>query len=459
MKIKTILWGILLTSSLGLNAQNNCLQFDGSDDYVDCGTINLSGSAITLECWVNVDLFQSNDPFISTLIGTEVSASNIALLRLGDATLAPNKAQFVLLFGSSEIKLNGNTLLLTNTWYHIAATYDGSNMKIYINGILDASSSQSGSFTSFSTFNIAKSLEGRYLNGKIDEIRVWTDARTEQEIRENMCQTIIGNEPGLVAYYKMNETTGTNLHDETTNNNDGTLNYFTGTYWIDSEAFTTWNGSVSADWATPGNWTDGVPDQYDNVGITNDGTSPSSTGDIEINNLVVCTGASLDLNNASSGHTTHGNVFNIGTTTLNDIDLTIEGSLYLLPASTLNIEPAAELTVINNVKLLHFISGASLNIKSTASGTGSLIINGNLSNDQGTITTQRYISGSSNNWHFLSSPVTNQEISGNFIDANGYDFYLYNEPSNEWINRKNLSSGGGSSPFFNIVNQYCPVIK
>ena len=81
MKRILLIFG-LTTSIITLIAQNNCLDFDGTDDYVDCGTINVSGSSITLECWVNVDQFKAGTD-ISSLIGTETGGT--ALLRIGDA--------------------------------------------------------------------------------------------------------------------------------------------------------------------------------------------------------------------------------------------------------------------------------------------------------------------------------------------------------------------------------------
>ncbi len=92
-------------------------------------------------------------------------------------------------------------------------------------------------------------------------------------------------------------------------------------------------------------------------------------------------------------------------------------------------------------------SGASLTVNSG----GSLITKGTVTNN-GTITHQLTIPGNSNDWHLLSSPVAQQELSGNFTDANGYDFYLYNEPTDEWINQKNQSGGGGNAPYFDVVN-------
>ena len=97
-------------------------------------------------------------------------------------------------------------------------------------------------------------------------------------------------------------------------------------------------------------------------------------------------------------------------------------------------------------------SGATLTIQSTSSGTGSLIINGTLSNS-GTITTYSYFPGSTLwNWHMISAPVISMDISeSNFIvdPAANYDFYAWDEPTpGTWSNYKNESV----VPIFNTIN-------
>jgi|GEM_PF-921678 len=231
---KPLLFSLILLLSIFANSQNNCLEFDGADDYVTCGTINLSGSAITLEAWIKAESFQSSSPYIKNIMGEE-SSGNAAFIRLGDASLANNKLQFVLYFGSDQVKLDGNTALSANIWYHIAATYDGTDMKIYINGIEDASQNQSGSFDANSTFYFSKDeIDNRSFDGFIDEARVWNDARTEAEIRQNMYRELSdpSSEGNLIAYYKFNETSGTTAEDSK-NSYDGTLyNYGSQTgYW------------------------------------------------------------------------------------------------------------------------------------------------------------------------------------------------------------------------------------
>lgn len=228
----------LLTSSQ-LFSQNNCIDFDGTDDYVQTSaTVNLSSSALTLEAWVYVESFQSVSPFISQIVGTERS-DNSAFLRFGDVDIDNNKIQFVLGVGSIQVKLTSNSALHTNRWCHIAGTYDGANIRIYINGVEDASVAQTGSFTSNDKITIAnKQADTRFFNGKIDEVRIWKAvARTSAQIRANMYKELSGSESGLIAYYNCNATSGTSLVDNSNNANTGTLNNMAGTEWNTSSAF------------------------------------------------------------------------------------------------------------------------------------------------------------------------------------------------------------------------------
>ena len=191
--------------------------FEGTD-YAECGVMPLSGSEVTIEAWVNVDVFQSAFPYISTIAGTETGIDHLCLLRIGDDGLEKEKPQFILTIGGTDVKLNANTSLSANTWHHLAATYDGSNMKIYIDGVEDASMVQSGDFISNDEFYISYSYGGRYIDGSIDELRVWNIARTEAEIIEYSCNIPDPmNEPGLVAYYKFNNPDDIVLLDETGN--------------------------------------------------------------------------------------------------------------------------------------------------------------------------------------------------------------------------------------------------
>ena len=80
------------------------LSLDGTSESGAAGNLTLSGSALSFEGWIKPSSFKSASPYISSIMGTEVSDSNSAFLRLGDAGLANNKLQFVVSINNVRLK-------------------------------------------------------------------------------------------------------------------------------------------------------------------------------------------------------------------------------------------------------------------------------------------------------------------------------------------------------------------
>ena len=128
---------------------------------------------------------------------------------------------------------NGSTsstnAVSTNTWTHIAFTHDNSSntTKFYINGSLDATGTGLSKNLAGNNSNLFIGWDGqqgdKYFTGKIDEVRIWDDVRTQAEIQDNMYKELVGNESNLVAYYNFNDGRGTSVLDLTSNNNNGTM--------------------------------------------------------------------------------------------------------------------------------------------------------------------------------------------------------------------------------------------
>lgn len=115
----------------------------------------------------------------------------------------------------------------TGTWHHIAISYDASETTpiIYVDGVsktFDTSGTVGTSvFNGTAPFEIGTDASRTYYyDGLIDDVRVWNDIRTGTEISDNYQKELVGNEAGLVAYWKLNDS----LLDETSNNNDLTNN-------------------------------------------------------------------------------------------------------------------------------------------------------------------------------------------------------------------------------------------
>ena len=142
----------------------------------------------------------------------------------------------------SSVDIAGSSAAISdNTWHHVVGTYDGSNVKIYVDGVLKATDARTDDIVSTTAdlnIGIFRDCVNKEFKGKIDEVRIWNDERTEAEIRSNMYKELAGTETGLTAYYKFNETSGTTADNaEGTASLDGTLTNMTNDDWVTSSAF------------------------------------------------------------------------------------------------------------------------------------------------------------------------------------------------------------------------------
>ncbi len=234
----------------------NALDFDGNNDLVDLGSQILSASAMTVEAWVNGSSFSNTGRFNRILAlnyGSYTTDNPFALF-------VNSSGQIGYVFGTggtnndAQVPLSFSPTLSTDTWYHVALTFDGSTKSLYVDGILMGTVSNTGTFTNTNTeplligdFDNTTSDNGEW-EGEIDEVRVWSDVRTEQEIRDNLNRKLdVANESNLVAYYQFNSgiADGTNtgldvLTDRSGSGNGGTLANLgltsTSSNWVSSNA-------------------------------------------------------------------------------------------------------------------------------------------------------------------------------------------------------------------------------
>jgi hypothetical protein len=92
------------------------------------------------------------------------------------------------IFGGAYGEVYGTGALTANTWAHLAATYDGATMQLYVNGVQVASRAQTGAIaTSTNPLQIGgDSLYGQYFAGRIDEVRIYNRALSVAEIQSDM---------------------------------------------------------------------------------------------------------------------------------------------------------------------------------------------------------------------------------------------------------------------------------
>jgi hypothetical protein len=114
-----------------------------------------------------------------------------------------------------------------DTWFHVAGTYDGANKThAFINGVeIGTGFTVSGPLATPTNMPlyVGSGTLRSYFTGSIDEVRIWNVARTATQIAQDMHFRLVGNEPGLVGYYRFDEGSGTTARDATSRGNNGTL--------------------------------------------------------------------------------------------------------------------------------------------------------------------------------------------------------------------------------------------
>jgi hypothetical protein len=205
--------------------------FDGSNDYIDCGSasnIIPAGSNFTIETWVNannnttntywsvVGAVQSGSPFGGFMIYNHLNTDNwgIALNKSGAWT-----------------SLDSGVDIEVGKWVHLAYTYDGSYMKLFVDGEERFSSSQSGSLQYAGNLNleIGRNVSS-YAPVKVGQVRAHSSALTPAQIKSNYEATKIYNTPDLQLNLDAGDDDSTSSNWQDLSSNDYTATFTGVTY-------------------------------------------------------------------------------------------------------------------------------------------------------------------------------------------------------------------------------------
>lgn len=217
--------------------RNNALDFDGIDDYVDLGASTLFDNLgpSTYCAWVNPQSFGGNNQ--GRIIDLSVPGTSYTMLHLKDDGANTNTFRFYKRYGTTALEVHAvpNTLVpsaFLNSWSHLCATWSGgssaSDVKLFYNGfevVQDDTTDGTGGLIDDSSGNFTIGSRGTTVafDGQIDDVRIYNRALSANEVQQLFASSTNTQNVGLLGYWRLDETSGTNIVDSSGNGYDGTV--------------------------------------------------------------------------------------------------------------------------------------------------------------------------------------------------------------------------------------------
>jgi len=209
--------------------QGNSLQFDGANDEVSIPGLDAyqATNTLTVESWVKPGVAPADyDGFLSYAMdagGTQAGFGFAFYLTGWKFFLktTTNSINYASMAGAQ---------MPVGQWSHMAATYDGSEVKLYRNGALVDSADAmgnvqwSGAPAEMVLGNFPKDGTGHFFEGNIDEVRLWNVVRTKDQIKASREINLTGEETGLVGYWRIDEGSSASTADSTAAANHASVN-------------------------------------------------------------------------------------------------------------------------------------------------------------------------------------------------------------------------------------------
>jgi Concanavalin A-like lectin/glucanases superfamily/Secretion system C-terminal sorting domain len=217
----------------------NAISFDGVDDVV----VNPNSSAInfgtnndfTIDFWIKLPTNQTNliledNMIIDKWIPSVPDPYPFSIRYCNSTHPSLNgQIQFNRYDGTNISSIASGSNFNDNKWHFVTCVKSGGNLLIYKDGILANTGTDIVIGSTTNNYNLhfgARGTTANFLNGSLDEVRIWNTTLTPAQIRDRMCRKITSTDalyPNLVAYYNFDEGTGTTVFDATANNNNGAL--------------------------------------------------------------------------------------------------------------------------------------------------------------------------------------------------------------------------------------------
>ena len=209
-----------------VSSTNRVLRLDGKTGYMavaDSASLHSLSNAMTLELRFRAASFYESNGAVNSLLRKNVKAgAENFFLRF---RIINGKPMVEVTPGIEIAVVRAPFDFKPGTWYHLAATFDGTNIQVFVDGVAIKSDERAGSMRiDDSELVIGRGdpeySSGEYFDGAVDEIRIWAVTRSPGEIQAGMNTRMTGKERGLIAYWNFDDGTAA---DQSGHGNRGVL--------------------------------------------------------------------------------------------------------------------------------------------------------------------------------------------------------------------------------------------
>ena len=194
--------GPITNRVLALNGSSGCME------VADSPAFHSLSNAMTIELWFKAASFPRTAGSVSCLLRKNVTAGRENFFLRFRTTDEGPMVEFCPGHGIGIMRAPFR--FRPDTWYHLAATYDGAAARVFVNGAAMGSAALSGAIPiDASALLVGRGdpeySAGEYFDGALDEIRLWSQARSQSQIQAAATNLLTGKEDGLVAYWNFED--------------------------------------------------------------------------------------------------------------------------------------------------------------------------------------------------------------------------------------------------------------
>lgn len=162
---------------------SNAASFNGTTSKINLATTTSLTRDLTFNCWVNCTNTMLRQAIFVKGNGIN-NAGSVWSFEIGNVT---SKLSFALIDGITNPTVTSSGSISNSTWTMVTITYDGTTMRLYINGTADgtqATTSSLNNITMDTAIGYFGSLAGISFSGSIDEFGIWSRALSSTEVTQ-----------------------------------------------------------------------------------------------------------------------------------------------------------------------------------------------------------------------------------------------------------------------------------